>query len=71
MVALVAHFNGIGQGVEDTQGLLVGAAGVVGVAAAPDGKVVHAWHVHDFRRGLGEIKFLVLFFEVEGHGGPS
>ena len=71
MVPLLAHLDGVRHGVEDGDGPLIGAVRRVGVALAPDGRVVGPGHGHDLRPFLRQIKLLILLLEIEGHDHPS
>ena len=69
--AVVAHFrhlDGIGDGVQHADGLLVGAALHVGVALAAHGHKGHGRHGHQLRSAFRQVELFVFLLEIERHG---
>ena len=71
VIAHFAHFNGVGNRVQHPNSRFVGTALLVGVAHAPNGDVICGRDSHDLGSILGQIKFLVLFFEIKGYIASS
>ena len=68
VIGLAAHFQCVRNRIQHADGLLVGAARLVGVAASSDSDIVCLRHGYDLRPVLRHIEFLVFFLEVKGHG---
>ena len=60
MVRLVAHLQGIGNGIEDAYSLLIGATFFIRIALAPHGNVVRLRHGHNHRLCRRQVEPLVL-----------
>ena len=67
MVCLVAHLQGVGNGIQDADCLLISAAFIVGIALAAHGDVIRLWDNHDNRFCRREIELLAFFLKIEGH----
>ena len=67
MTGFIAHFQGVGQGIEDAYRRLIFPALLVGVSLAANGDVVHRRHCHNGWLAFGQVKLLVFLFEIEGH----
>ena len=60
MVRLVAHLQGVGNGIEDAYSLLICSAFFIGIALATHGDVVRRWHSHNHRLCRRQVEPLVL-----------
>ena len=67
MVGLVTHLQSVGNGIQNTDGLLISTTLIVGIALAAHSNVIRLWGNHDNRFCRREIKLLVFFLKIEGH----
>lgn len=65
--AFVAHFDRVGDAVEQADAGFVFAILGIGVATAADGEVVHLGKRDDTGRALGQVKFFVFFLVIKSH----
>ena len=70
VVALFAHLDGIGNAVQQANGLLIRAVFLIRVTLAAHGKVVHRRHRNKRRLCFGQVKLFVFFLEIKGHVQP-
>ena len=67
MITHLAHFNGEGDAVKQSDRLLVSAVLLIGIASAPHCNKIHRWHRDQAGLFFRQIKFFVFFFVVESH----
>jgi len=70
VIRLMAHLQGIGYGIQNTDGLLIGPSLLIGVTRSPHSDIIRLWNRYDLRSVLGHIELLIFFLEVESHLSP-
>ena len=71
MFRLITHLQGVSDGIQDADGLLISTAFLIGIALASHRDVIRLRDCNQDRLARREIELLVFFLEVKCHLSAS